>query len=102
MITQATLNNPTMQARIYAAMRWATIAATSDEYPVDTGHFNITQLEKGKRACVYVRNSKGRHYMRVDYHRGEAQAFSFYAAADNQHKCGYEITETVYKSLRSA
>jgi hypothetical protein len=94
MITASTLNNPTVQARIYAAMRWATICATQTEYPVETGRYNLCQHSPG-HGVVYVENNKGNNWLRVDYRKGDKRPFVFYAATDG------DITATVLQSLRS-
>ena len=101
MITTATLKNPNVQAQLFAAMRWATIAAVQTEYPVQAGRFNICQHSKG-HAVVYIANRKGAHYLRVDYRQGNAKPFTFYACADKQTQHGYDATATVLKSLREA
>lgn len=102
MITQTSLTNLNVQARIYAAMRLCVKAALSqDDCPLvfnSTCTMQATRKGKGL-ATAYVPNRKGNNFLRVDYTYGNG--FRFYAAADSQTKRGMDCTDVVLASLRS-
>lgn len=93
MITLSTLQNPNLQCKIYAALRHVVMASQGKIALNGNAHMQHFG------ATTYIKNRQGNNFIRVDYHRGNG--FRFYAAADAQTKCGYEITKTVYESLRA-
>ena len=86
------LSHPTIQARIYAAMRYAVNASNGIYNHCQRGKF---QIAPGiNRGAVYIENKKGHNFLRVTYERnGNGSGFRFYAR-------GGECTDVIIKSLR--
>lgn len=85
MITITSLTSDAMQCKLLGAMRRAISGKP--------------EFKRSFGGTAYAKNSKGRNVIRVSWHRGEG--FKFYAAADSQTKCGYDITAAVIQSLRA-
>lgn len=87
------LNHPTVQARIYAAMRYSVNAA----YCLHSGRalHKLDVYPADDMACVFVKNKRNQDFLSVTYRRnGEKQGFRFY----DKHG---DVTALVLKSLRS-
>ena len=70
MITQTSLNHPTVQQNLYVALHRA------------------ARLSKrnGKQGRVYLKNSKGERYLRIEHTRGTGGGFTFYSGNANLKK----------------
>lgn len=68
MINKSALNHPTIQARIFAAMKAATMAANGIyQTHIDKGNLRIYPRYNG--GSVYIKNRKGNAFIHVDYHK---------------------------------
>jgi len=86
------LINPVVQARLFAAMRYAVNASNGMYQHQQKGKFQIAP--GNERATVYIQNKRGHNFLRVTYERnGNTSGFRFYAQ-------GGECTDVVIKSLR--
>ena len=92
MINKSALNHPTIQARLFAAMRLAVNASNGMYQHQQKGKY---QISPGKgRATVYIANKSGNNFLRVTYDRKGLSGFRFYCE-------GGECTSAVLKSLRA-
>jgi len=92
MINKSALNHPTIQARLFAAMRMAVNASNGMYQHQQKGKF---QIAPGKdRATVYVANKSGHNFLRVTYDRKGLTGFRFYCE-------GGDCTTVVLASLRA-
>ena len=92
MINKSALNHPTIQARLFAAMRMAVNASNGMYQHQQKGKF---QIAPGKdRATVYIANKSGHNFLRVTYDRKGLSGFRFYCE-------GGECTAVVLASLRA-
>ena len=63
MITQTSLNHPTVQQNLYVALHRTARLSKRD----------------GQQGRVYLKNSKGERYMRIEHTRGIGGGFTFYS-----------------------
>lgn len=92
MFNKNALNHPTIQARLFAAMRMAVNASSGMYEHQQKGKFQIAP--GNGRASVYIANKKGDNFLRVTYDRKGLTGFRFYCE-------GGDCTEIVLESLRS-
>lgn len=95
MINITTLNHPTTQARLFAAMRMAVNASNGMYNHCQKGKFQIAT--GNNRATVYIANKSGHNFLRVTYERavsGRLSGFRFYSH-------GGDCTAVVLQSLRA-
>ena len=92
MINSTTLNHPTTQARLFAAMRLAVNASNGMYKHCQKGKFQIAP--GNKRASVYIANKSGHNFLRVTYDREGLSGFRFYSHDG-------DCTAVVLQSLRA-
>ena len=92
MINKSALNHPTIQARLFAAMRMAVNASNGMYQHQQKGKFQIAP--GNDRATVYIANKSGHNFMRITYDRKGLSGFRFYSH-------GGDCTAVVLASLRA-